>query len=234
VTKLPPPGPDVLPDRVEFFFDPMCPYAYQTSLWIREVRARRPLSIDWRFCSLEEINLEPGKLHPWEREWSYGWSQMRIGAYLRRQGMDAVDRWYAAVGEAFFGRAVPTQDRERHREVLVAAGFASDTIEDALADPTTHDEVRADHDEAVVTSGGFGVPTLVFPSGDAIFGPVVVPTPTGEAAERLWEHVVAWCEFPTLFEIKRPKTDAHMQDIAERFRPYLEARSWRTIQNPAR
>ena len=67
----------------------MCPYAYQTSLWIREVRDRTGLEVNWRFFSLEEINRAEGKKHPWEREWSYGWSLMRIGALLRRQGMDA-------------------------------------------------------------------------------------------------------------------------------------------------
>jgi 2-hydroxychromene-2-carboxylate isomerase len=218
---------------VDFFFDPMCPYAYQTSLWIREVRARRGVEVRWRFCSLEEINRPPDKPHPWERPWAYGWSQMRIGALLRREGQEAVDRWYAAVGHAFFVDAVPTQDRERHREVLVAAGFPGDTIEQAIEDPTTHDEVKADHDEAVLVSGGFGVPTLVFPSGDAVFGPVVVPAPTGEEAERLWDHVVGWQQFPTLFELKRPKTAAHLTDIATRFEPYLRARTWKTIQNPA-
>jgi 2-hydroxychromene-2-carboxylate isomerase len=221
-------------DSVDFFFDPMCPYAYQTSLWIREVRAQRPLEIRWRFCSLEEINRPPDKVHPWERPWAYGWSQMRIAALLRREeGHDAVDRWYAAVGQAFFVDAIPTQEPERHREVIVAAGFSPEITRRALDDPTTHDEVKADHDEAVIVSGGFGVPTLVFPSGDAVFGPVVVPAPEGEAALRLWDHVCAWQEFPTLYELKRPKTAAHITDIAQRFEPYLRARTWKTIQNPA-
>ena len=50
--------------RVEFFFDPMCPWAYQTSVWIRDVRTRRALDIVWRFLSLEEINRPDGKRHP--------------------------------------------------------------------------------------------------------------------------------------------------------------------------
>ena len=77
---------DVRSDRrtsVDFHFDIMCPYAYQTSLWIRHVREETGLDIRWRFFSLEEINRQEGKKHPWEREWSYGWSMMRIGALLR-------------------------------------------------------------------------------------------------------------------------------------------------------
>ena len=62
----------------------MCPFAYQTSLWIRDVREQTGLVVDWRFFSLEEVNRVEGKKHPWERDWSYGWSLMRIGALLRR------------------------------------------------------------------------------------------------------------------------------------------------------
>ena len=62
------------PAAMDFHFDVMCPYAYQTSLWIREVRRLTGLEITWRFFSLEELNRVEGKKHPWEREWSYGWS----------------------------------------------------------------------------------------------------------------------------------------------------------------
>jgi predicted DsbA family dithiol-disulfide isomerase len=83
---------------VDFHFDPMCPFAYQTSLWIRDVREQVGIGINWRSFSLEEINRADGKKHPWEREWSYGWSLMRIGALLRRTDMSLLDRWYAAIG----------------------------------------------------------------------------------------------------------------------------------------
>ena len=59
------------PAAVDFHFDVMCPYAYQTSLWMREVRDLTGLEVNWRFFSLEEVNRQDGKKHPWEREWSY-------------------------------------------------------------------------------------------------------------------------------------------------------------------
>ena len=68
------------PKAVDFHFDIMCPYAYQTSLWMREVRDLIDIEVRWKFFSLEEINRAEGKKHPWERQWSYGWSMMRIGA----------------------------------------------------------------------------------------------------------------------------------------------------------
>ena len=73
------------PTHLAFHFDVICPWAYQTSLWMREVQDRQGLEVDWRFFSLEEINRLEGKKHPWEREWSYGWSMMRIGALLKRE-----------------------------------------------------------------------------------------------------------------------------------------------------
>lgn len=218
---------------VEVHTDPMCPWAYQTSLWLREVRARRGVELRWRFFSLEEINREEGKKHPWERDWSYGWGQMRVGALLRRRGQAHVDRWYEAVGRAFHEEGIRTYDPAVHRVLLDAIGEGGDALDEALADPTTSDEVRADHDEAVARHGAFGVPTVVFPDGYSIFGPVVVPAPTGEEADALWDHVLGWRRFPHLYEIRQPKTHDDLRHIATVFRPYLEARAWRTIENPA-
>src|SRR5258707_14314395 len=85
---------------VDFHFDIMCPWAYQASIWMRDVRDRLGLHDRWRFFSLEEINRGEGKKHPWERDWSYGWSMMRIGALLRRIDPDLLERWYLAAGTA--------------------------------------------------------------------------------------------------------------------------------------
>ena len=221
------------PDHVEFFFDPMCPWAYQTSRWIREVRARTGLEVRWRFFSLEEVNRREGKKHPWEREWSYGWSQMRIGALLRRRGQDVVDRWYEAVGVAFHERGEKTQDPVVHRRLLDALGLGADLVDAAIADPTTGDEVRADHEHVTSTYGAFGVPVIVLPDGTGVFGPVTVPPPTGDEAVRLWDLTLDFLSFPTVFELKRPKTADDLRMIARTFEPYLRARDWETIETPA-
>ena len=220
------------PDAIEFFFDPMCPYAYQGSIWIREVRRLTGLEIRWRFFSLEEINRREGSRHPWERAWSFGFGQMRVGAWLRRQGEAEVDRWYAEVGRAFHDGGIKTQDREVHRVLVDRLGWGPDVVDEALADPTTADEVRADHDFAVQEKAAWGVPTLVFPDGQAVFGPVITPAVVGEAALALWDLVVGWTDFPQLFEIQRPKRAEDLRLIAATFEPYLRARSWSTVTNP--
>ena len=219
------------PTGVDFHFDIMCPYAYQTSLWMRQVRDAAGIDVRWRFFSLEEVNREPGKKHPWEREWTYGWSMMRIGAYLRRQDMELLDRWYEAAGAALH-----VQGRKPHRPevaeaILVELGLDPGIVAEAIADPTTGDDVMAEH-ERVVSKGGFGVPTLVFDDGQMLFGPVLVHPPEGDAAVRLWEHVTGWLEFPTVFELQRPKTAADIDTIADAFAAYLNARDWFSVERP--
>jgi 2-hydroxychromene-2-carboxylate isomerase len=218
-------------DRIGFHFDVMCPWAYQTSLWAREVRAQTGLQIDWRFFSLEEVNHEAGKKHPWERPWSYGWSMLRIAALLRRRDMAECDRFYEAAGRALHLEGRKPHDPDVARAILTEIGLDPALVDEAIADPTTHDEVKADHD-AVVDGGGFGVPTLVFPDGQRLYGPVVTPAPTGEEAVALWHLVVGWQRFPHLYEVKRPKSRADLKHIQTSFQPYLQARDWESRQNP--
>jgi len=218
--------------RVQFHFDVMCPWAYQTSLWMREVRDHSDVEVDWRFFSLEEINRAEGKKHPWEREWSYGWSMMRIGAYLRRTDMALLDQWYLAAGTALHVDGRKPHRKEVAEALLGELGLDPGTVDAALADTTTDDEVRAEH-EQVTDLGFFGVPTLRFDDGQALFGPVLIEPPIGDAALRLWDHVVGLTEFPHVYEIKRPKRRDDLEAIARTFEPYLNARDWETIQKPA-
>jgi len=224
------------PPRVEFHFDVICPWAYQTSLWMREGRDRLGLDVDWRFFSLEEVNHVAGKKHPWERDWSYGWSMMRIGALLKRTDPALNDAWYLRAGTALHVEGRKPHRAEVARDLLVEMDLDPGLVDEALADDTTHEEVRADHDR-VIGLGGWGVPTLVFPGADEdesrkLFGPVLIEPPTGEAADRLWDLVLGWLEFPNLFELQRPKTPADLERVGEVFRPYLEAREWNTVANP--
>lgn len=222
-----------MPTEIEFYFDPMCPWAYQTSVWIRDVRAQIGLDIAWRFFSLEEINRPEGKRHPWERPLAYGWSPMRVAAWLRRLDMALCDQWYEACGHALHVDGRRFYDRDVAVGLLEGIDAPAHAWDQAMADPTTHDDVRRDHDHAVSTYGAFGVPIIVMDSGRALFGPVVVPAPRGDAALKLWELCTTYSEIGGLFEIKTPKTTDDLRMIARRFEPYLTARQWPTIETPA-
>jgi hypothetical protein len=159
---------------------------------------------------------------------------MRVGALIRREhGNDALDRWYEAVGAAFFDEGIRTFDPEVHAEVIARSGFDPSLVERAVADPSTTEAVRADHEEVVAEHGGHGVPTILFESGYAVYGPVIVPAPTGADALALWDLVSAMQRFPHLYELRHPKTGADLAHIAEHFRTYVTTRAWRTIENPA-
>jgi 2-hydroxychromene-2-carboxylate isomerase len=222
-------------DRISFYFDPMCPYAYQTSRWIRTVRSEVDIDVAWKFFSLEEVNRVDGKKHPWERSWSYGFGQMRVGALIRRElGNDALDRWYSAVGDAFFCDGIKTHVPDEHAALIARVGFDASYVERAITDASTLAEVRDEHLDAAARYGAHGVPTIVFhPNEYAVYGPVVVPAPEGDDAMALWELVRSMQRFPHLYELRHPKTVEDLVHVGEQFRTYLSTRDWNTIENPA-
>ncbi|NCY10214.1 MAG: hypothetical protein EBX38_07505 [Actinobacteria bacterium] len=189
--------------------------------------------MNWKFFSLEVINHVEGKKLPWERDVSYGWTPLRIAAWLKRIDNDLCGAWYLASANALHLEGQRPYEEATARRLLAEVGAPDDTWQSALADRTTHDDVRRDHDHAVQKLGGFGVPIIVPVTGRAVFGPVIVPAPTGDDAVRLWQLVCGMAEFPHFYELKVPKTADDMTHIANSFNPYLRAREWQTVQNPA-
>lgn len=218
---------------VDFYFDTMCPYAHQTSLWIREVQRLTNLHVNWKFFSLEVINHEDGKKWPWDRDIAYGWTPLRIAAWLRRIDNDLCGAWYLASAHALHIEGRRPYEVDTAKELLASIGAPADAWESALSDTSTHDDVRRDHEHAVNTLGGFGVPIIVPQTGRAIFGPVIVPAPTGDEALRLWDLVQGASQFPNFYEMKVPKTAEDLAHIGNTFNPYLRAREWNTVQNPS-
>lgn len=210
---------------VAFYFDLLCPWAYQASKWIREVRTVRDLSIDWRFFSLEESSAHSGTgtKHPWEREWSWGWSPLRLAALLRRHnGSEAAGEFYAVAGRHLHDEGLPVQTPDGIRSVLKELGLGPDLLDQALTDETTTADVLADH-RAAVQRGVHGVPTLILDDKDIFFGPALITAPQRAAAGELWDAVHAWTTFPDLYELQRPKVAADRDRIRAAFAPYLRA-----------
>jgi 2-hydroxychromene-2-carboxylate isomerase len=202
-------------ERVDFYFDPLCPWAWITSLWIREVRDQRPLDIEWKFFSLAGVNERADVWH----------GPLRIAALARREsGNDATDRAYLALGRLFHEREKSFDEIEQLADLagpyLSEVGLDSSLARRALDDPKTLEEVLADHTDAVERLKAFGVPWIVV-DGDEMgfFGPVIGELPEGEKAVELWEHFQWIGRQQYLFELKRGgrKKIQTLKGLSERF-----------------
>ncbi|MEU9078605.1 DsbA family protein [Kitasatospora sp. NPDC004745] len=191
---------------VDFWFDPTCPWAWLTSRWILEVARHRPLDVRWHLMSLTVLNEGRTDLpERWHRDLALRMEPVRVcAAAARKHGPEVLGRLYTELGTRFhLGRA--PKERSTYEAALAAAG-----LDPALADAAGSDvfdgAVRASHDDGIGRVGtDVGTPVLAV--GDvAFFGPVVTPTPRGEAAVRLWDGVLAVAGTDGFFELKRTRT----------------------------
>lgn len=190
--------------KLAFYFDPVCPWAWRTSLWIREARAARDLDVTWRVLSLSEINRGDD---PLADEHAQSDAVLRALVLARREaGNEAVDRLYLALGRARHERRENLKDEHVVQAALQEAGLDRALLARALDDPATDEEVRREHREGVERYGAFGVPWLVL--GDqpfGFYGPVLSVVPTGAAAGELWDHASFLLAQPYLYELKRER-----------------------------
>ena len=204
---------------LDFYFDPVCPFAWLTSQWVRRVAARREYHVQWRFISLRLINADVDYDAHFPPEYEAGHTAglrlLRVAARARAEhGSEAVGPLYAAMGARIFDDAAATDDlagRERRgtREfvepILVEAGLPT-TLADALDDASLDAEIRAETDHALSLTGrDVGTPIIHVnpPTGVAFFGPVISRLPDEDAAVELWDHVVGLAGFPGFAELKR-------------------------------
>lgn len=189
--------------HIEFHFDPLCPWAWQSSKWMREVEKVRDVDVEWRLFSLKLIN--EGKEDPLADKHARGTPTLRTLALVKRErGNDAVGALYES-----FGKRVHEDREELAPEVLqkalIDADLDPEMVTRALEDDTTMQEVRDEHSAAVDSAGCFGVPTIVMDSGLGLFGPVIAVAPIGEAAGEMWDHFCYFAEHDGFFELKRER-----------------------------
>ena len=201
---------------LDFFFDPVCPWAWITSRWVVNVSEQRDYEVDWRFISLWILNEDN------TRDWYT--PEYRAGHYLGQQGLriadairlgeddpTAVGRWYTAIGEALHvgaQRDVARGDSlSWYGGLLSSAGFDAGHLD--AADDESHDgHIRADTELALNRAGkDVGTPILTFHPGAAseasFFGPVISKAPRGAEALELWDAVEKLATMSGMAEIKR-------------------------------
>jgi 2-hydroxychromene-2-carboxylate isomerase len=195
-------------EAVQFWFDPVCPWAWITSRWILEVEKVRPVRTDWRVMSLAYLNLTQhegkGLSEDYLERMAKAWGPIRVcAAAAAERGPEVLLPLYTAMGTRFHveGRRA---DPNVIPESLAAAGLPESLAK--AADSTEFDEaIKASHHEAFDDVGlDVGTPVLRI-RGHALFGPVVTPAPKGEAAGRLFDGLALVAETDGFFELKRTR-----------------------------
>jgi hypothetical protein len=172
---------------LHFYFDPICPFAWMTSKWVRLVAEQRDYTVDWRFICLRVVNENvdyDAQFPPEYRAFHLsGMKLLRVAAAVRAQhGRLKVGEFYAALGAEMW-------DSGRR-----------------WADPASLELVQPLLTEALgLTGKDVGTPILHFqpPAGAAFFGPVISRLPSRQEALELWDHVVGLAGFAGFSELKR-------------------------------
>ena len=191
---------------VDFWFDPICPWAWITSRWMLEVEQVRPVKTSWHVMSLSVLNEDKEGLPDSYRELlATGWGPVRICiAAEQKYGSEVLGPLYTALGTRFHHEKAP-RERATYEAALADAGLPA-SLADA-ADSTEYDEaLRASHRDGMDRVGyEVGTPVISV-NGMSVFGPVVSPIPRGEAAARLWDGVQLLAGTDGFFELKRSRT----------------------------
>ncbi|WP_405017444.1 disulfide bond formation protein DsbA [Kitasatospora sp. NBC_00070] len=195
----------------DFWFDPACPWAWMTSRWMLEVEQLRPVQTRWHVMSLSVLNEHREDLPQQYKDFvAKGWGPVRVLiAAAQAHGEKVLGPLYTELGTRFHNQGLPNE-RATIEAALVAAGLPVELAD--AADSTEYDEaLRASHAEGITLVGeDVGTPVIAVdgPDGDrvAFFGPVVTPTPRGEAAARLWDGTLLVAGTPGFYEIKRTRT----------------------------
>ena len=191
----------------DFWFDPLCPWAWITSRWMLEVEQVRPVRTSWHVMSLAYLNLVQHEGQDLSEDYlarmEKAWGPVRLCvAAARQEGEEVLLPLYTAIGNRFHHEK--RRGPDALQEALVEVGLPVSLLA-ATEDAGLDEDVKASHHRGMDQVGiDVGTPVISV-AGTAFFGPVVTPIPRGEAAGRLWDGVLLVAGTDGFFEIKRTR-----------------------------
>lgn len=201
---------------VDFWFDPLCPWAWLTSRWILEANKVRDFDLNWHVMSLSVLNEGRDLDEKYTEMMTRAWGPVRVVVAAGEtesdpaKRNDLLGRLYTAMGTR-----VHHHDAGPDRDMIVGA-LAEVGLPADLADAAGTDErdqaLRASHRRGMDPVGDdVGTPVLHV-DGVAYFGPVISRVPTGEDAGKLFDGARLLAGWPYFHELKRTRTEGPQFD----------------------
>lgn len=205
MSAAPPDAVDAARLKVDFYFDPICPWAWMASRWMLEVEEVRPLDVAWHVMSLSVLNQGRQIPEQFVELMALGWGPVRVVVAAEQSaGPEVILPLYTAMGERIHLQH-RRPDAEVVAEALAEVGLDPELIS-AMTDDSLDPALRVSHHAGMDPVGeDVGTP-VIHVASTAFFGPVVSPAPKGEAAGLLWDGVVLCAQTPGFFELKRSRT----------------------------
>ena len=190
--------------NADFWFDPLCPFAWISSRWVREVEKVRDVTVTWLVMSLAYLNQDRDISDEYRKLLANAWEPVRVCMATEQQhGQEALGALYTALGTRRHNGGEEL-DRATIEAALQDAGLPT-SLADAMDDPSYDEDVKKSHHAGMDQVGlDVGTPTIAF-DGVAFFGPVLTKIPRGEEAGRLWDATIELSRYPYFFEIKRTR-----------------------------